>query len=304
MNKVKDPRRLALIYLSDYLQKELGFPRNDFLEWLAIESGLSEKTLQRYSRGEIPMKRWSFKDFWENAERTIKQFLIEYNSYGKVTVQGAAEKWERDKQKIEEVCCLFFIDFSDPKRYEDFPVGQYMKEEIEKVLLAFREAFMQLPEELCYSMQRNFLAYSNITSEDIKLLRYILVLSTEEKKQLKGRMSNEPTESVEIILERLTSPEVRCWVDIRDNNYADTVRKGNTKEKSWERFYKQCAFMEPLQIGTTILFLVMTVSTLDPDCNPTESITVLPFTPDDIDLIMLFKYCLKPEAQKRMLSIE
>lgn len=313
MSEIKDTRGLALTILANYLQKQLGFPKGVFFEWFSMEEGSpSDKTLWRYSRGETPMARWSFEEFWEKAGQTIKLYIEEDITNGKTKeskekAQRAAEKWERDKYKIEQYCRVFFIDNSAVERYADFPehMGDQMIEDSKDVLTAFQEVFIQLPAEMVYSIQRNFLAYSRVTTDDISLLKRILVLSQEEKKKLKTEMSQEAAESIEIILERLTSEEAQCWVHIRDIDYTDTVRKGNTQEKSWERFCKQCASLEPMQIVTTILFLVVTVSTPGPDFDPKEqTIEALPVTPDDIDLIMLFKYCLTPEARKKIIATE
>lgn len=195
--KKEDARSLALYHIANYLEQRLKFPKADFIEWFSMEDGgKSEKTLRRYIKGDSPMKKWTFEQFWDLVERTVQQYL-EYEDIGRSLAPHAAETWEREKGEQEEQCRLYFLDMDDPDRAEDFPkAGRELFEAAERdkreILEALKPVFEVLAPETVYSLQRNFHALAAVTANDVVFLAHIMTRTAEEKEDLKAAMLKGP----------------------------------------------------------------------------------------------------------------
>lgn len=306
--KRADNRGLALGYIAEYLESRLGFRKDIFLEWLSPEdgNGPSEKTLRRYIKGETPMKRWSFEEFWNMVEKAVQQYL-EYNEMGKSTVSHAAETWEQEKETLEGVCRLFFLDLNAPERAADFPEGgQGLFETGERykrqVLDSIKPVFEVLEAGIQYSLQENFPALAAVTAEDIAFWGDTLTMTEEEKAGLKTEMLQGATVDAGTMLACLQSEEVRCWVDFRNGDYRDTARNA---KGTWERFREKFMALMPWQFPVTAWFLLTPFLVACAGVDPTAGkVKVQLPTKEDIDLLLLFKYCIAPEERERLLEKE
>lgn len=228
--KKEDARSLALYHIANYLEQRLKFPKADFIEWFSMEDGgKSEKTLRRYIKGDSPMKKWTFEQFWDLVERTVQQYL-EYEDIGRSLAPHAAETWEREKGEQEEQCRLYFLDMDDPDRAEDFPkAGRELFEAAERdkreILEALKPVFEVLAPETAYSLQRNFPALAAVTANDAVFLAHIMTRTAEEKEDLKAAMLKGATVDAGTMLAYLQSEEVQCWVNLKNDDYKDCQRQ-------------------------------------------------------------------------------
>lgn len=300
--KKTDTRSMALYHIANYLEKQLGFPKADFIEWFSMEEdGKSEKTLRRYIRGKSPMKKWTFGQFWAMVESTVQQYL-EYEGMGKSPDLHAAETWEREKGEQEERCRFYFLDLDATDRAADFPEAardllETAQREKRETLEDIRPVFKELDQETAYRLQRNFPALASTTAEDALFLAHILTRTEEEKEALKAAMRQGTTVDAGTMLACLQSEEVRCWADLKNEDYRDTSKKATG---NWERFCKQFMDLGLLQYPAVSLFLktplLLAFNNIDPE---TGKATVKLPSGDDLDLLLLFKYCLSPEERER-----
>lgn len=303
--KTTDNRGLALGYIAEYLESRLGFRKSEFIEWFSEEKGSkSEKTLMRYIRGDTPMKSWSFEEFWGMVEEVVKQYL-EYDKMGKPTAPHAAKIWEEEKGKQEMFCRMFFLDPDASDRAADFPeTGQQLFEDAEwykrQFLSSVKSVFEALNEDIAYSLQKNFPAFAAVTVEDITFWDDILNMTAEEKEEMRTDMLQGATVDAGTMLACLQSEEVRCWVDLRNGDYRDTAR---TAKGTWERFSEKFMALMPWQFPVTAWFLLIPLLVACAGVDPTAGKIDAPLpTQEDIDLLLLFKYCLAPEERGKLLE--
>lgn len=303
--RTEDSRGAALWYITEYLETRLKFRRNDFMEWFSMEDGgKSEKTLRRYIKGDSPMKKWTFEQFWNIVEGTVRQYL-EYEDMGKPLVPHAAEIWEQEKTKQEEICRCYFLDLNAPERSEDFPESaQRLYERTDqnkKALLdTIKPIFKALDEGTAYSLQQNFPALASVTADDCVFIAHIMTRTEEEKKGLKAAMLQGATVDAGTMLACLQSEEVRCWSNLKNQDYTDTARKSKAL---WERFSDKLMALMPWQYAAVSLLietiLLLALDKGDPEAKGIE--VKLP-TADDIELLLLFKYCLAPDEREQYME--
>lgn len=309
MGKKQDYKSLALDYIVKYAEDKLGFAPADFIEWLSSQrNGKSEKTLWRYIKGKTPMKSWTFREFWVEVDCVIQNYL-EDEVLWKRTVPNAPKIWADERESIQARCALFFLCSDTPIGAEEFPdeieasikAIETCKEEM---LDAIRPIFEKIDPVLAYNLKRNFPALSSVTPEDIEFWSYILNMTDEDKAELLVQMKGKATVDAGTMLEHLQSEEVRCWVALKTSDYTDAVRKTTTD--SWEQFRKR--FMElPLhQFAGTVSFLLasLTPASSYPAFAEREKIEIALPSRTDIDLLLLFKYCLASEERRQLLFNE
>ncbi len=307
MKGKKDIRGFALWYIAEYLESRLGFRKNDFLEWISeMEGGTSEKTLTRYIRGDTPMKRWTFSQFWSMVEEAVGHYL-EYEEFGQSLAPHAAEIWEQEKETQEALCRLFFLDLDAPERVEDFPEhGRRLFEDAEAYKQQFldelKPVFGLLDKAIQYKIQANFAAIATVTTEDITFWRNIQSMTAEEKEAQRRLMLQGATVDAGIMLANLGNEEMRCWVNLRDRDYRDTAR--NAKEP-WAQFSEKFRELAPWQFPMTAWFFItpFQVACAKGEATDGKIEVQLPMR-EDIDLLLLFKYCLAEEERERFLTIE
>lgn len=307
MKGKKDIRGFALWYIAEYLESRLGFRKDDFLEWISgMEGGRSEKTLTRYIRGDTPMKGWTFSQFWSMVEETVDQYL-EYEKLGTSLAPHAAETWEREKATQEELCRMYFMDLDAPERAEDFPEhGRRLFEEAEPYKQQFldelKPVFGLLDKAIQYKIQANFAAIAAVTTEDIAFWRKIQSMTAEEKEAQRTLMLQGATVDAGTMLSNLGSEEMRCWVNLRDRDYRDTAR--NAKEP-WAQFSEKFKKLAPWQFPMTAWFFItpFLAACAGGEATNRKVEVQLPIR-EDIDLLLLFKYCLAEEERERLLTRE
>lgn len=305
--KTTDNRGLALGYIAEYLESRLGFRKGDFIEWVSEEKkGKSETTLRRYIKGDTPMKSWSFEEFWALVDKTV-QLYLEYDDDKRPLAPHAAEIWEREKDTQEGFCRTFFLDLDAPERAADFPeAGQGLFETADwgkqHFLDSIKSVFEALNEDIAYSLQKNFPAFASVTKEDIAFWDEILNMTEEEKEQQKAAMLQGATVDAGTMLACLQSEEVRCWVNLRNGDYKDTARNA---KGIWERFSEKFMALMPWQYPATACFLLLPLLVASAGADPAARKIDVPLpTQEDIDLLLLFKYCLAPEERDRLLKSE
>lgn len=304
--KKTDARSLALYHMANYLEQRLKFPKADFIEWFSMEDGgKSEKTLRRYIKGDSPMNKWTFEQFWNMVENTVRQYL-EYESMGKSLAPNAAEIWEQEKAEQEKQCRFYFLDLNAPERSEDFPeearqIFETAEQNKKKLLEHIKPIFEALDDGTAYSLQHNFLALATVTAEDCLFMAHILTRTEEEKEALKAAMLQGATVDAGTMLACLQSEEVRCWVNMKNVNYKGTARKSNG---IWEQFSDNFMKLTPLEFAHVSSFIeIPLLLALDRGGFEAEKVEVRLPSADDIELLLLFKYCLTPEGRGQYLEI-
>lgn len=303
--KKADARGLALYHIANYLEQRLKFPKADFIEWLSMEDGgKSDRTLQRYIKGDSPMKKWTFEQFWAMVESTVKEYL-EYEDFGRPLVPHAEEIWKQEKGQQEEQCRLYFMDLDAPERAADFPEpGQRLIERADegkrRVLDAIEGVFKALNPNIQYSLQRNFLALTTVTAEDCLFLAHILTRTETEKEALKTAMLQEAAVDAKTMLAYLKSEEVLCWVNLMNRDYSDTARNST---KIWDRFSDKFMALTVTQFSAVSQFIeIILLFAIDKKDLKAEKIEVELMTAEDIELLFLFKYFLTPEKRRPFLE--
>ncbi len=100
------------------------------------------------------------------------------------------------------------------------------------------------------------------------------------------------TQAVGVIWEQLDPEELVCWKAIRDK--ADKGKGRLLTGESWIAFRDRLKAI-PLERALSVcLFLEYTL----PHQDGTE-----PFSPEEIDLFLMFKYCLTEETQEKVLKM-
>ena len=305
--KWQDKRGLALLYITDYAEKRLGFSRNDFLAWLEdAEKGKSEKTLMRYINGESAMGKWTFKEFWALVEDAIEAYL-EYENSVKLHHSDATKIWNEENAKVKEKCRIFFYDIFAPEEIRQSPhtdrLEKFGDSEKHATLKALRQIDLTVDCDTAYRLQKNFPALASVTVEDIKFMCMLRSQTREENAELKGAMLRGEPADTATILKNLQSADARCWVDIKNADYADVSRKQD-KSYWWKRFCEKCEALDILQFQTTASFLITCLFSrgVKIDGNSTKPVNLLLPTADELDLLLLFKYCLSRKARAALLD--
>ncbi len=298
-----DNRSLALYHIANYVEHRLGFSKADFIEWFSEEQGgKSEKTLWRYIRGDSPMKKWSFEQFWGLVESTVQHYLEYDKDMGRPLTPHAAEIWEQEKAEQEERCRFYFLTLEATERTADFPEAardllEIAEKDKRETLEDIRPVFEKLDQETAYRLRRNFPALASTTAEDALFLAHFLTRTEEEKETLKAAMLQGATVDAETMLACLQSEEVRCWADLKNGDYEDTSRKA---KGSWDEFCEKFMELSLLQYPGVSLFLktplLLAFNNIDPK---TGKATVKLPGEVDLDLLLLFKYCLAPKERER-----
>ena len=305
--KWQDKRGLALLYITDYAEKRLRFSRNDFLAWLEdAEKGKSEKTLMRYINGESAMGKWTFKEFWALVEDTIESYL-EYHNSVKLHHSDATKIWNEEKVEVKDKCRIFFYDiFAAGKIGQSSHIDRLEKfgdSEKHATLEALRPIYLALDCDTAYRLQKNFPALASVTVEDIKFMGMLREQTSEDSARLKSTMLQSETVDAMEMLKNLQSIEARCWVDIKNADYSDISRKRDVKS-SWRKFYDQSAEIKATQFMTMMSFLLVCLfsSGVVVDEKSKDSLTLSLPSADDIELLLLFKYCISRKARATLLD--
>lgn len=306
--KTEDTRGMALWYITEYLERHLSFPSNLFLGWLAGENleerkngekvenkkrkkRKSIKTLQRYIKGETAMKSWKFEEFWKMVEKAVHDYLRDNPEITAI--------WEQEKAEQKEKCRNFFVDLNAPERSGSF---QEYAENRQELLKRIEPIFEALDKRIAYSLQANFPALASVTAEDCVFIAHVMTRTEEEKEALKVAMLQGATVDAGTMLAYLQSEEVRCWVDLEKHDYSNTAR--NSKA-IWERFSEKLMALTPWQYANvTLLIETILLLALDKGDPEAKGIEVKLPTADDIELLLLFKYCLDPDERGQYIESE
>ena len=306
--KTEDTRGLALGHIAEYLKNRLGFRKGEFIEWFSEEGkgSKSEKTLWRYIRGDTAMKDWTFEQFWGKVEGVVEKYFEYDKEIGRPLAPNAAEIWEREKGEQEERCRFFFLDLNVPERAEDFPeqakqIFETAEKNKKKLLELIKPIFEALDDGTAYSLQHNFLALATVTAEDCLFMAHILTRTEEEKEALKAAMLQGVTVDAGTMLACLQSEEVRCWVNMKERDYTGTAKKS---KGIWEQFSDKFMKLTPLEFAHVSSFIeIPLLLALDRGGFEAEKVEVQLPSGDDIELLLLFKYCLTPEGRGQYLEI-
>lgn len=302
MGQKQDYRSLALDYILRYAERQFGIAPGDFIEWLTEDfARKSNKTIRRYLKGESPMKSWTFQEFWKIIYNNIQGHL-ENEGLWKKTTPNAAKIWAEEKERVEALCALFFLCSDTSIREADFTEETQWHIEVEasgkkKLLEGIRPIFEALDQVAAYSLQRNFPALSSVTSEDVEFWSHVLDMTETEKAEQKKEMRGRTTVDAGTMLDCLQSEEVRCWVDLKNADYKDTVRK--TTMDNWKQFSEKFMALSLLQCSVTASFLLVSLQPVSsgPILSKQGKIEAMLPSGEDIDLLLLFKYCLAPEER-------
>ena len=253
------------------------------------------------------MNKWTFEQFWNMVEDAVQEYL-EHEDIGKSLVPNAAEIWGREKAKQKEECRFFFIDLNAPKRSEDFPkevkqIFETAEQNKKKLLELIKPIFEALDDRTAYSIPRNFLALTTVTAEDCVFLAHAMTRTEEEKEALRADMLQGATVDAGTMLACLQSEKVRCWVNLKNRDYNRTGTAKKSKG-NWEWFCELFMDLKPWQFAhVSFLIEIILLFALDRGGFEAEKVEVRLPSADDIELLLLFKYCLAPEGRGQYLEI-
>ena len=302
--KYIDCRYIALQYTATYMELRLNFSVGDFLFWFSEETDMSEKTIWRYYRGETPMKRWTFEQYWNFVENIVQKY-IDNDGATVPPPPCATEIWAKGKVDLEKTCRVCFINPYDLSRLADLPIElqkviEVMDAHMRKCLEDIKPRLDMMGQKTLYSLLRNFPALVSVTMDDNMFLTKLLTMKPKEKESLKAAMLQGATVDAGTMLANLKCEEVRCWVDFKSTDYGDTSRKA---KGIWESFSEKFMDLSIAHYPAVTMFLIM-LPEMSYNCkaSTTKKMPDDSATYDDLDLLLLFKYCLAPEEQKRLLS--
>lgn len=297
VQKKIDGRGFAIAYIA----KKLSMPRILFSHYLSDELGKDEATIDGYAIGKSPMKRWAYEDFFAAAEKAIETYTTN-DRISDPRQKSVADKWEREKEELKKVCRCFFFDVDALERASDFPEPvQAIIEHSNEMVKSFMPVFLQLDKQTAYKLKNDIQAYASVTPKDLAFVSAMIELPKEEKETLRASMSQMETVSAGTMLERLKSEEVRHWVNIGSKTYKDTCKHGKDVQKSWDSFYEQYTTRYSLQALLLTPFLMLTLFV--PNDEETVRLDKKRFGKAEVDLLLLFKYCLTEEAQDEVLEL-
>lgn len=297
VQKKIDGRGFAIAYIA----RKLSMPRNLLSQYLSYQLGKEEATVDDYAVGKSPMKRWKYDDFFAAVERAVAKYTKNEN-IREVRQKSVADKWSQEKEELKKVCRCFFFDVDVPERAPDFPEPvQSIMEHSNEMVKSFMPVFLQLDKQTAYKLQHDIQAYASVTSKDLAFVSAMIELPKEEKETLRASMSQMETVSAGTMLERLKSEEVRHWVNIGSKTYKDVCKHGNDVIKSWDSFYEQYTARYSLQALLLTPFLMLTLFV--PNDEETVRLDKKRFGKAEVDLLLLFKYCLTEEAQDEVLEM-
>lgn len=292
LKKKTDGRGFAISYIAE----ALSIPLKKFCYWLSDEQeeNKSEYTLYRYATGQGVMRHWTFDEFFQEASEAVQRYCDneDISSTEKDRIEAL---WEEEQEKIKRGCAIFFVDPDAPER---------SLEESEKIKLDglndIKSFFFMLDEQAAYKLQRHFSAYVNISADDFAFIMAILDMAEKERDSLKEDMLQMETIGAGEMLERLKSDEVQHWVNIRNADYRDICRKGHDVEKSWSSFKEEYVKIGVLQ--ALMLLNLLVVMFITPPVDGQYDLDTRRFGTAEIDLLLLFKYCLAETAQAKVLQ--
>lgn len=280
-----------------YIAETLSIPLVTFCGWLSdeFEEDVSEYTLLRAARGQRIRWYWTFDEFFEKVDSAV-QMYCENEIMDSKQREAVISRWTKEKENIKKDCKLFFTDV-DTVEHSQGDV------EIRNQLLGLIEhIFRQLDKPTAYKLQRDFIAYVSVLPDDLMFLNSVLNKEAVEKDSILRSMLQKETVNAGTMLEYLKSDEVRHWVNIRNESYTDQCRKDRGKkiETIWEDFVKQYDELSYVQASTLFhTLLIIFLWPLKYGDNPPDTVR---FGEKEIDMLLLFKYCLTAQAREETLQ--
>ena len=250
--------------------------------------------LMAKNRKYLPDKsKYDYENFCAALENGVLDYLEE-----ETTADGKeAEKQEtvRQRWETERGFIQLFIEAAYLVPGEELPFITQLRAEYEptkkKLLATFEVPFMTLDPRTAARLERNFEAFASLSTKDFRFVAAMLSRKGEDRAEL-GKQLRGITLPVGAILEQLDPEELVCWKAIR--NKADKGKGRLLTGESWIAFRDRLEVL-PLERALSVcLFLEYTL----PRPDGTE-----PLGPEEIDLFLIFKYCLTEEAQDEVLEM-
>lgn len=282
-------------------------------EYRDRENGISisAPTLLKAATGQHIQRRWSFDEFWNRVEYVVQFYADEKCS-------DVLREWESKKGELEPICRELFFDINAPERSADFPpAARIFAEDFEakkgRMLDTLTEILQMLGdanEYTLYRYSRGFSAFASITEDDLKFIVKVLDMTEAEKAGLRDRMEKQETVDAVTMLDRMYSEELRTWLELRNNSFANTINHREGIQKSIEEFLKKCNNLSGWRLFVLHRFIFLALvgpgieEHLEEKIEQGEKIILDPlrFSNAEIDLFLMFKYILTDAAKKEIMN--
>lgn len=295
-------RSLALrVQLFDHIATALGMSMSALLKCMApyfsppgIEGKKVDNALHNQrTRGYLPDKpKYSYENFCSALEKGIADYLNKppKGEATAKTLETVRRRWETEHGFIQ-----LLIEAAYLVPGEELPFITQLRAEYEptkeKLLSTFEARFMELDPRTAARLEYNFEAFARLSINDCRFVLAMQVRKGEDRVEL-GKQLRGITLPVGVIWEQLDPEELVCWKAIRDK--ADKGKGRLLIGESWIAFRDRLKAI-PLERALSVcLFLEYTL----PRQDGTE-----PFSPEEIDLFLMFKYCLTEETQEKVLKM-
>ena len=289
---------------SEYRNKDSDRDREDGIS-------ISAPTLLKAATGQHIQRRWGFDEFWRRAE-----YAVQFYAHEKCA--DVLQKWEEQKKDLEQICRMCFFDLNAPERISDFPpdyqaLTRYFEASKTDMLNNLKTILKSLGEEnadIIYRYYRCFPAVASITESDLGFLTGLFQMTEAEKAGLRDRMEKQETVDAVTMLDRMNSEELRTWLELRNNSFANTISHRNGIQESIDKFLKKCKNLSGWRLFVLHRFIFLALvgpgieEHLGEKIEQGEKIELDPrrFSNDEIDLFLMFKYILTGAAQKDIMN--
>lgn len=252
------------------MEKKMVLGKGSFFNWL--------------NRG-FPVKiPFEAQELWQAVENTYNEFLLNVEITSEQR-NRMAECWSERSEFLRQCIDTLFASMV---------CKDFFKEYFQEFLDKQGKSIKTCPPWFVYKLNANFDGYRSITDND---LLFVLKLLTEGKREsvIAEVAAEEMKPSAEIIQGLLDEHSSgKEWWEIRNNSYTNSLKNNkNSSDLSWDKFLDKLKKLPFEEYQRFIYFLML----IWPD-----NIGVSPFETEEIDLLLIFKYCLTTEAQERILK--
>lgn len=263
----------------------LGLPEIWSIKFISAMSKklmMHEGSLFNWKKRGFPVKEaTTFDELWTILSETVQEFADRSDIPGKVR-KTLSTNWTTRADTLKHGLRLSFIKYND--------IG---REQCIALLNSMGTAALDLPPLFPYKLFKNFDGYRSVTPQDFTFLVYLLSSSKEKRRQVSELLAASEMKPTQKIVRDFMSREGREWWEIRNLDYAANFSGGkNPSKKSWELFTEKALALPTIELYALLALLAL----IWPNQNGE-----LPMRSEDIDLLLMFKYCLTENGQSLVL---
>lgn len=245
---------------------------------------------------------WEKRDSEKDAEgKTLLAHNYIYRSWPNISMTAT----------LNIVCKAFEAQLSKTKRYtpdEIKGICKNLKEKIraEYTIKASRDSakiasntisefiFTRSCSEYAFFVGKNLAAFSSLTNWDILFWDSLTTLSEEERKKTYDKFRK-----YKVNYQTVISPAFQQWITLRSKNYSDSIRKPKKAKRELSKKFltqlQKLSFDESNSVNHVLDRLIAR--------SDSEEGKKYPLAPPlELDLLILFKYCLSEKMQMQYIE--